>query len=140
MISRKRVQSLYEALARSDSATLLAALSPAVTWQEAAGSLYEGMHVGPNAVAAHVLARLARDWEHLTATPSEFFAAEDQVVVYGHYEGTHRITHRRFVASFAHLWTLDSAGQILAFRQFTDTNAMRNAASVKPVEHDEGEA
>jgi uncharacterized protein len=57
----------------------------------------------------------------------EFIAQGNRVIALVHYEGRDNKTGRSFVAESAMLWTLGN-GKALRFREYTDTEALANAA------------
>ncbi len=121
-----RVRRAYEALGAGDLAGFLAVLDPQVEWHEMTGLPYGGVYRGPDAVAAAVLAPIGRDVEALRVTPREFLKAGNRVVVLGDYTGQGRETGTRFVAPFAHVWTLRDRFAA-RFEQYTDTAEWRRA-------------
>ncbi len=95
-------------------------LAPNVGWTEAEGFPYAGTYSGPDAVLKKVFMRLGADWKTFTVLPEEFITEGDRVVSLGQYSGVYRATGKRFMAPFAHVWTLQD-GKVLRFRQHTDT-------------------
>jgi ketosteroid isomerase-like protein len=116
------IQSLYAAFARGDGPAVLASMDPAIVWNEAENFLYadRNPYVGHAAVAEGIFFRLATEWDHFQALPSEFLDAGDTVVVLGYYKATYKATGAPLNAQFAHIWRLRDA-KITAFQQYTDT-------------------
>jgi len=116
------IRNLYAAFARGDGPTVIAAMDPAIVWNEAENFPYadRGPYVGPAAVAEGVFSRLATEWDHFQAVPAEFLDAGDTVVVLGRYKGTYNATGFPLDAQFAHIWRLRDQ-KIAAFQQYVDT-------------------
>src|ERR1035438_8305088 len=116
------IQSLYAAFARGDGPAVLASMDPAIVWNEAENFPYadRNPYVGHAAVAEGIFFRLATEWDHFQALPSEFLDAGDTVVVLGYYKAAYKATGAPFNAQFAHIWRLRDA-KITAFQQYTDT-------------------
>ena len=123
-----RVRGLYDAFARGDVPTILAALSPDVRWEEAEGGPYGGVYLGPDAVLAEVFMKFGEEWEDFAAVPRRFFADGDTVVALGPYSGTFQATGKRFEAPFCHEWDFDGE-RVASFRQITDTVVHRRPMS-----------
>ena len=118
------VRSLYEAFARGDMPAVLGALAADVHWTEAEGGPYGGVSVGPQAVLDNVFMKLGADWDGYTASPEEFIADGDTVVVLGQYSAIYKATGKPFKAPFAHVWRLQD-GKVQRFQQYTDTHLHR---------------
>ena len=116
------IESLYSAFARGDGPAVLASMDPAIVWNEAENFPYadRNPYVGPAAVAEGIFFRLATEWDHFQALPSEFLDADDTVVVLGRYKATWKATGAPLNAQFAHVWRLRAA-RVTAFQQYTDT-------------------
>jgi uncharacterized protein len=116
------IQSLYAAFARGDGPAVLASMDPAIVWNEAESFPYadRNPYVGPAAIAEGIFFRLATEWDHFQALPSEFLDAGDTVVALGYYKATYKATGAPLNAQFAHIWRLRNA-KITAFQQYTDT-------------------
>jgi hypothetical protein len=116
------IQSLYAAFARGDGAAVLASMDPAIVWNEAENFPYadRNPYVGHAAIAEGIFFRLATEWDHFQALPSELLDAGDTVVALGYYKATYKATGAPLNAQFAHIWRLRDA-KITAFQQYTDT-------------------
>src|ERR1019366_4414413 len=116
------IQSLYRAFARGDGPAVLASMDPAIVWNEAENFPYadRNPYVGHAAVAEGIFFRLATEWDHFQALPSEFLDAGDTVVALGYYKAAYKATGAPLNAQFAHIWRLRDA-KITAFQQYTDT-------------------
>jgi ketosteroid isomerase-like protein len=116
------IRSLYAAFARGDGPAVLASMDPAIVWNEAENFPYadRNPYVGHAAVAEGIFFRLATEWDHFQALPSEFLDAGDTVVALGYYKAAYKATGAPLNAQFAHIWRLRDA-KITAFQQYTDT-------------------
>ena len=124
------VRRLYDAFARGDVPAVVAALDPAIHWQEAEGFLYAdgNPYVGPDAVLQGVFGRIGSEWDRFTVTPEQILATPDGAVALGRYTGTHKQTGRRIDAQFAHVWRVNG-GKITGFQQYTDTAQFHKAVA-----------
>jgi uncharacterized protein len=120
------IRHVYDAFARGDVPTVLAALDPAVSWTEAEGFPYAGTYVGPDAVLNGVFMRLGTEWEGFEALPDEFVDGGDTIVALGFYRGTYRATGRPMRAAFAHVWHLRDS-KVIKFVQYVDTRKVAEA-------------
>lgn len=126
MTNRSIIEAHYAASDRGDLDGMLAPLADDVAWTEMAGFPCAGTYRGPRAVAEHVFAALAAEWDGYTVTIDEVLDAGDTIVGVGTYSGTYRATGRAMRARVVHVWRLQ-AGQVVAFEQFTDTLKVREA-------------
>lgn len=120
--NRELVQSIYDAFAKGDAASVLGAMHPDVDWKEAESSPYadQNPYVGPSRVAEGVFGRLMADFKGFTVTPLKLVAEGDTVVALGRYTGTHKASSKPLDAQFAHAWTIRE-GKVTSFQQYTDT-------------------
>jgi ketosteroid isomerase-like protein len=70
---------------------------------------------------------LERREEFSLFEPRDFIAQANRVVALVHYEGRDKMTGRAFTADSAMLWTFGD-GKAIRFQEFTDTEAIANAA------------
>jgi ketosteroid isomerase-like protein len=70
---------------------------------------------------------MERRHEFTLFEPREFIAQANRVVAFVHYEGRDKITGKGFIADAAMLWTFGD-GKAIRFQEFTDTEALANAA------------
>jgi ketosteroid isomerase-like protein len=122
MSSAPFIRSLYDAFARGDAATVLAAFDPQIHWREAENFAYadRNPYVGPQQVAEGVFARLMTDWDGFTIDVESIVDGGDLVVTLGRYRGTHKASGQAVDAQFAHAWTVRD-GKVVRFQQYTDT-------------------
>jgi hypothetical protein len=118
----EQIQSLYAAFARGDGPAVLAAMDPAIVWNEAENFPYadRNPYIGPAAVGEGLFFRLATEWDNFQAVPSEFHDAGDTIIATGRYRATHKATGRPLDAQFAHFWRLRD-GKVVTFQQYADT-------------------
>ena len=116
------LRSAYEAFGRGDVPAVLAAMDPAIEWNEAENFPYadKNPYIGPAAVAEGLFARLGGEWDGFSVALEELLDAGDTVVALGRYGGTYKKTGTRIHAQFAHVWRL-RGGKIVKFQQYTDT-------------------
>ncbi len=116
------VRAVYDAFARGDIPSVLAAMSPDIVWNEAENFPYAdgNPYTGPEAVLSGVFARLGGEWDGFAAVPGAFHGAGDTVFVLGRYAGVYKATGEAIDAQFVHVWTLEN-GKVARFQQYTDT-------------------
>jgi uncharacterized protein len=121
------IQTAYECFGRGDVPGILTTLTDDVTWHVAPveNAPYTGTRHG-KAGAADFFATMAASEDTLKFEPREFIAQDDKVVVVGHYEGKAKPSGRVYETYFIHVFTLQ-AGQIVSFREYTDTAAVQQA-------------
>ncbi|CRK57832.1 Ketosteroid isomerase-related protein [Alloactinosynnema sp. L-07] len=120
------VRSHYAASAAGDLPGMLAPLSAASTWTEAAGSAYAGVYTGPDAVVAGVFARIGAEWTDFRAGVDDFVDGDTTVVAIGNYTATHTATGKPLVVRFTHIWRVRDG--IVHFEQVADTALLLAAA------------
>ena len=88
------VRGLYEAFARGDAKTVLAALDPKVEWREAEHFPYwtGAAFVGPDAVAQGVFARIPQDFDGFRIDVGRIVGGGDTVLVEARYRGKAKAT------------------------------------------------
>lgn len=116
----------YEGSSEENGQNLLTVLSPDVEWEEAAGFLYAGTYVGPEALFAGVFQRLATEWISYRAVVHTYLAEGNRVAAFGWYSGTYRATCKSMQASFAHLYELKD-GKIIRMTQYVDSAMVQKA-------------
>lgn len=97
-----------------------------ISWTEAKGFPYAGTYIGLESITKNVFARLGSEWIDYTFTPEAYVAGDDNVVAYGTYTGTNKITGKAFSARVAHIWKLKD-GKIISFEQFVDSQTVNDA-------------
>ena len=128
----KIVADVYDAFARGDIPTVLAAMDPEIQWYEAEGNPYMPTgeaFVGSEAVLNNLFVKLGEDWEGFAVHPGLFHDAGDVVVVEGRYTAQHKKTGRSLNAQLCHVWTLRD-GKVAKFQQYVDTAQLRGAMGV----------
>jgi ketosteroid isomerase-like protein len=122
------VQGIYRAFGSGDVPAAVAAMSPAIEWNEAENFPYAdgNPYIGAEAIIGGVFARLASEWDGFRFEAEQFHDAGDTVVVTGRYHGTCRATARPMNPQAAHIWTL-ADGKAARFQQMVDTLAVARA-------------
>lgn len=116
------VSSMYEAFAKGDVPTVLAAMDARIEWNEAENFPYadRNPYIGPAAVVEGVFARLVGEWEYFKVAPEEILDAGDTVVSRGRYDAAYKKTGAKIHAQFVHVWKLRD-GKVVSFQQYVDT-------------------
>ena len=122
------VKDIYHALGTGDVPAAVAAMSPAIEWNEAENFPYAdgNPYVGPEAILGGVFARIASDWDGFHVVPEQFLDAGGTVIMIGRYAGTCRATGRAMSPQAAHIWTV-AGGKVVRFQQLVDTLAVARA-------------
>ena len=123
------VQDMYATFAMKDELTARGLLHLDIEWIQCAGFPGGGHLYGVDEVIEKVFAGLHSEWNDWRVEIDEYLDAgekDENVVVLGHYAGTHAVTGRPMTAVFAHVYDLDK-GRITRFRQYTDTHQLVRA-------------
>ena len=120
----------YAAFAEGDVASVLAAMSLNVVWNEAEKVPYadRNPYEGVDAVVEGVFARLDAEWDYWNLEIEHLLDAGDNVVALGRYRARHSTTGKDLDAQFAHIWWLED-GKIARFQQYADTAQARDAVT-----------
>jgi ketosteroid isomerase-like protein len=129
------VRSLYEAFARGDVGTVLAAFDPEIEWNEAEHVTFwpGSAFIGPEAVVEGVFMKIPETFgDTFRIDVDRVHGAGDTVVVEARYVGTIQSTGAPLSAQVAHVW--DFRGDLIVkFQQYTDTWQFAEATGIKPV-------
>lgn len=117
----KTAQAVYDAFAKGDVPTVLAAMDPKIDWQEPVSLPFDDQ-VGPEAIAENTFGSIFTMFETFSVNPGEITDAGDQVFVRGVYRGVAKETGNELEADFLHAWRFGADGKITAFRTYTDTH------------------
>lgn len=122
------VEAAYAAVAEGDMARFAGLMAPDIVWNEAEGNPYadKNPYIGPDAVMSGLFARQGEEWDDFSATPQEYVATGDRVVVFGRYKEVYKATGIALDIPFVHSWTVKD-GKLSAFQQYTDTAALVDA-------------
>ncbi|MCD8898511.1 nuclear transport factor 2 family protein [Mammaliicoccus sciuri] len=96
-------------------------LSNDVIWTEAVGFPYAGTYVGPDEVVKNVHERLGTEWSNYSAKDIIYAFNDNNVMVYGKYKGTYKLTNKSFEADFVHIYEFDKNDYIKKFVQVVDS-------------------
>ncbi len=117
------LRSLYEAFARGDVGTVIAAMDEDIEWSDAEGNPWYPGHpfTGPQQVVDGVFARIGGEFQDFRLELQRFLSDGDTVAVQGRYHATsHQATGRPLEAQFMHVWDVRD-GKLVRFQQYTDT-------------------
>ena len=124
------VQGLYAAFGRGDLDYIARACTPDATWEivgQAQAFPTFGTRIGPTGVLeffhAHSAAKTLIEF-----TPQTFHAAGDRVFVEGHEVSVVQSSGRQVETPWLHIFTFRD-GEVVAFREFTDTAQFVGAAN-----------
>lgn len=127
MTNLEIVKSTYEGKTSEENGKNLAKyVADDISWTEAKGFPYAGTYIGLAEVTKNVFSRLGSEWTDYKFTPEDYVANADNVVAYGTYTGTYKITGKPFKARVAHVWKLKD-GKIISFEQFVDSQPVNDA-------------
>lgn len=127
MTNLEIVKSTYEGKTSEENGKNLAKyVADDISWTEAKGFPYAGTYIGLAEVTKNVFSRLGSEWIDYKFTPEDYVANADNVVAYGTYTGTYKITGKSFKARVAHVWKLKD-GKIISFEQFVDSQTVNDA-------------
>lgn len=127
MTNLEIIKSTYEGKNSEENGKNLASYADEnISWTEAKGFPYAGTYIGLKAVTENVFSRLGNEWIDYKFTPEDYVASEDNVVAYGTYSGTYKLTGKSFTARVAHVWKLKD-GKIISFEQFVDSKTVNDA-------------
>jgi uncharacterized protein len=120
--NRDLIQSLYDAFARGDGATVLGSLTADAEWNEAEGSPYadRNPYIGAQQVGEGVFGRLLADYQDFAVKPELLVAEGEHVVAFGRYSGRRASSGEALDAQFVHHWRIRD-GKVISFQQYTDT-------------------
>jgi ketosteroid isomerase-like protein len=124
------IRQMYEAFAKGDVPTIIAALDPQVEWWEAENFIYadRNPYIGPQSVLEGVFMRIAQEWDGFAVSPKELLDAGETVIGHGYYSGTYKKNGKQIRAQFAHFFTFRD-GRVVKFQQYTDTAQFLQAIS-----------
>jgi ketosteroid isomerase-like protein len=114
------VREFYGAFAQGDFASIT--LDPQIEWIEpnVPGLWFSGTHYGSEAVFKEVIEPASKNLDAFHVQCDHFLAADDHVIVTGHFQGRGRDTGIELNAPFAHVWTLHG-DKAVRFQDYTDT-------------------
>jgi ketosteroid isomerase-like protein len=129
------VGGLYDAFAKGDIPTVLAALDPKVEWNEAEHVTFwpGSAFIGPEAVVEGVFMRIPETFgDTFRINVDRILDCGDAVLVEARYTGTVQSTGKEISAQVAHVWDI-AGGKIVRFQQYTDTWQFAEATGIAPV-------
>jgi ketosteroid isomerase-like protein len=131
--SLELVQSLYDAFAKVDVPTVLAAMDEQIEWHEAEHWAYwtGGPYIGPQAVLEGVFAPLGRDFDGFHVDIRRLVGCGDTVLAELRYRGTVKRTGKALDLQVAHVWDLRN-GMVVRWQQYVDTWQAAQVMGVTP--------
>ena len=122
------VRAIYAAFARRDIEGVLDRLDETIVWVTPGSRAVPmaGKRKGFNE-AREFFQTLSERVTFTVFEPREFIAQGNRVVALVHYEGRDNTTGKPFEAEAAMLWTIGN-GKAIRFREYTDTEALAQAA------------
>lgn len=127
MTNLEIIKSTYEGKTSEDNGrNLTKYVAENISWTEAKGFPYAGTYIGLESVTKNVFSRLGSEWIDYKFTPEDYISNNDNVVAYGTYTGTYKLTGKAFSARVAHVWKLKD-GKIISFEQFVDSKTVDQA-------------
>jgi uncharacterized protein len=129
------VQGLYEAFAKGDVPSVLAAMDPEIEWNEAEHITFWPGHpfIGPEAVVKGVFARIPQTFrDTFRIEIARLLGCGSVVVMEGRYKGIVQATGTAIDLQVTHVWDL-ADGKIVKFQQYADTWQLAQATGETPV-------
>jgi len=123
------IEGAYNAFAKGDVPSVLAALDDDVVWNEAEGNaLADGNpYKGPEAVLNGVFARIGADHEYFNLADIQLHEmSNNQVLATLRYQAKLKKNGAVIDAQAAHFWTLKN-GKVISFQQYVDTKQLNDA-------------
>ncbi len=127
-VNIETVKAMYAAFGRGDIPGMLKHMDESIVFTIPGSSAFplSGVRNGLREVQ-RFFEEVERRHEFTVYEPREFIAQANRVVALVHYEGRNKITGKGFIADAAVLWTFGD-GKAIRFQEFTDTEALANAA------------
>ena len=125
--------SFYDALAKGDVPTALAAMDPKIEWSEAEHFPYwtGAPFVGPDAIVKGVFMRLGQDFDGFRVDVRRIVGLGDTVLVEARYRGRAKKTGKDLDVQAAHVWDVKN-GKMVKFQQYVDTWQVAQTTGVTP--------
>ena len=131
-----RIEGVYDAFARGDIETVLAAMDPQIEWNEAEHvTFWNGApFVGPDAVVEGVFARIPATFgDTFRIQLLRFVDCGSTVLVEVRYQGVAQATGEEFDIQAAHVWDFGPDGTVNKFQQYADTWEFARVTGETPV-------
>ena len=128
MTNVELVKQMYSDLASGNAPAALALFDPSIEWRECKGMPFvedDGLYIGAESIVKNVFMQLPVVFDGFKVEPTEFFGADDKVVMMGHYTGTNKATGNLFKANATHVWTVEN-GKMIRFFQAVDTATLNS--------------
>jgi ketosteroid isomerase-like protein len=126
------VRNTYDAFARGDLDTVLAAFAEDIEWIETDGYFAGAGGVRGRAAVAAVFAEYPKFWSEFSVTPERYLEAGDEwVVVTGSQRGIAKATGREYRGRVCNFWRIRE-GKAVRLEIYTDTALMWKAFGTLP--------
>jgi len=124
------VKQVYADFAAGDMESFTALLAPDIVWNEAENNeLADGNpYIGVDAIMSGIMGRLGADYDSFAVAPESFMADGDEVVMFGRYKAKYKSTGKSMNPQVVHHYTMKD-GKVIAFQQYVDTLALKEAAT-----------
>jgi ketosteroid isomerase-like protein len=123
MTNIELMQQGYGFFAEGNVPAVLGILAPDIEWRECQGMPFvegDGVYIGHEAIVTKVFMNLPVYFDGFNIEIKEFIAADNKVVMVGHYTGVNKATGNAFRAQATHVWTVKD-GKAIHFFQAVDT-------------------
>lgn len=127
MTNTELIKKFYVAFKNKDRDTYLSLCDENIEWQLADGMPNGGKFVGKHAVFDEYFPKMLSNFKDFHAIPEQITDMKDHVMVSGRYTGISK-TNKVFDVPFSHVYHIQN-GKIVQFRQFTDTDKIRESSS-----------
>lgn len=130
------VRGIYDAFARGDVPSMLAAMDPKVEWNEAEHvTLWPGGPIiGTEQVVSQVFARFPELYgDTFRIEVQRLHDCGDSVIMQGRYTAVVQPTGRDLSVQVVHVWDIGD-GKVVRWQQYTDTWAFAEATGIRPLE------
>jgi hypothetical protein len=114
------IRTWYKSMYQGDKEKARELLAPGVEWIISSEFPAGGTYIGVEAIFREFFPNLLSNFSEWTAKTEELIDAGDVIVALGHYQGYSKVTGKKVVSPFVHVWRLRE-GKIVKVQQYTDT-------------------
>jgi len=122
------VQGIYDAFAKGDVESVLAAMAEDIVWNEAENFPYAdgNPYVGSQAIVEGVFGRIVAEWDYWVLDLQDKLQHGNRIVFFGRYNAKHKESGKTISAQFVHVWEIEN-GKAARFQQYADTAQVLSA-------------